>query len=245
MAHTPRSVEGSPRLRSRLLTALLAVSLPVTLCVSTSSASAEPATVPAATLALVEVPGTSPMIASAVPLTEFGYTEREFFASGEAARYRLGADPLATAQVIDAGWDYKTRVLVRAPRPAHFNGTLVIEWANVTVGQDMDFAWAESHEYLLREGYAFATVSAQQVGVERLKTWSPARYGSLSVAASNTVPVTGGVDEVVDSRNDPLSFDVFSQVSQALQQNAGDVEPLPGLEVRRMIALGASGPPGS
>ncbi|WP_376703059.1 alpha/beta hydrolase domain-containing protein [Mesorhizobium sp. ISC25] len=61
----------------------------------------------------------------------------------------------------------------------------MVEWANVTAGQDIDFAFAESWEYLLREGYAVAVVSAQNVGVDRLKTWSPERYGTLSVAVNN------------------------------------------------------------
>jgi len=235
MVQSPTTLAGRPKLRGRRLAFVLALCLPVTLGAGISTASAA-TPVQAATLTPVNVPGTSPMIASAVPLADFGYTESEFYATGEATRYRLGTNPLATAQVIDSGWDYKTRVLVRAPRPEDFNGTLIVEWANVTLGQDMDFAWAESHEYLLREGYAFATVSAQKVGVDRLKTWSPERYGSLSVDASNVDPAGG----LVDARNDPLSFDIYSQISQALQQNAGAVEPLPGLDVSRMIALGES-----
>jgi hypothetical protein len=204
---------------------------------STSDAGRQRARVPAATLSPVQVPGTTPMAAAAVDLRKRGYAEREFYATGRAHRYRGAVTGAQTdAQVIDGGWDYKTRALVRWPKARPFNGTLVVEWFNVTAGQDADFAWAESHEHLLRQGYAFAAVSAQRVGVERLKTWSPQRYGSLTVAADNADPAGG----VLDPTNDPLSWDVMAQVSAALKTNSGPDRPLPGLHVRRMIAMGES-----
>ena len=43
--------------------------------------------VPAATLTKVNVPGTSPMSATAVDLAAAGYTAREFYAEGLANRY--------------------------------------------------------------------------------------------------------------------------------------------------------------
>lgn len=193
----------------------------------------------------VQVPGTTPMTAAAVDLAAAGYTEHEFYASGVAQRYR-GVQPRAqaTGQVIDGGWPYRTRVLVRTPKAAKFNGTLVVEWANVTAGQDIDFAFAESYAHLLREGYAVAVVSAQRIGVERLKTWSPQRYADLNVTADNTDPQTG---EKIDTcppgatcPGDPLSWDIMTQVSKALKDNAGPTQPLPGLKVRRVLALGES-----
>ena len=177
------------------------------------------------------------MAAAAVDLRKHGYAEREFYATGRANRYQGAVAGARTdAQVIDGGWDYKTRVLVRWPKHQQFNGTLVVEWFNVTAGQDIDFAWAESHEYLLRQGYAVAAVSAQRIGVERLKTWSPERYGTLTVAADNVAPDGG----VLDPTDDPLSWDVMAQVSAALKANSGRNQPLPGLHVRRVIALGES-----
>jgi hypothetical protein len=186
------------------------------------------------------------MTAAAVDLASAGYTEHEYYATGQAHRFRgalRGAQ--ATAQVIDGGWPYRTRVLVRSPKTAKFNGTLVVEWANVTMGQDVDFAFAESYAHLLREGYAVAVVSAQRVGVERLKSWSPQRYGNLNVAADSTDPKTGDQIDVCPAGTpcaggDPLSWDIMTQVSLALKTNAGPAQPLPGLKVRQVIALGES-----
>lgn len=199
----------------------------------------------AAILTPVQVPGTTPMTAAAVDLAAAGYSEHEFYAAGVAQRYR-GALPgaQATAQVLDGGWPYRTRVLVRTPKAAKFNGTLVVEWANVTAGQDVDFAFAESYAHLLREGYAVAVVSAQRLGVDRLKTWSPQRYGDLNVTADSTDPKTG---EKIDTcppgtacPGDPLSWDIMTQVSKALKDNDAPTPPLPGLKVRKVIALGES-----
>jgi hypothetical protein len=114
-------------------------------------------TVPAATLTQVNVPGTSPMSATAVDLGAAGYTAKEFYAEGLANRY-TGADAntFTTATVLDGGNPYRTRVMVRYPKPHKFNGTLAVEWTNVTIGVDFEFATAEASEYLLREGYAVA-----------------------------------------------------------------------------------------
>lgn len=198
---------------------------------------------PAAELTEVQVASTTPMGAAAIDLSAYNYTEREFYAAGKANRYR-GALPglLETARIIDGNWPYQTRVLVRTPQAAKFNGTLVVEWANVTTGQDVDFAFAEAYKYLLREGYAVAVVSAQKAGVDRLKTWSPTRYGSLSVNVNNLDPQGGGnIDSTTDQpAGDALSWDVMAQAAKALKDNAGPNPPLPGMTVKHVIALGES-----
>lgn len=210
-----------------------------------AAGNAEPLKAVPAQLTEVNVAGTTPMGAAPLDLESFKYTEREFYAEGKANRYR-GTQPgvLSTAEVIDGNWPYMSRVLVRAPKPELFNGTLVVEWANVTAGQDVDFAFAESYEYLLGNGYAVAVVSAQKNGVDRLKSWSPERYGRLSVDADNIDPADGSaIDQCIDTLNcvsDPLSWDIMTQITAALKENRGTPQPLPGLKVSRVIALGES-----
>jgi hypothetical protein len=193
--------------------------------------------VPAATLTEVNVPGTSPMSATTVDLAAAGYTAREFYAEGLANRY-TGADAntFTTATVLDGGNPYRTRVMVRYPKPNKFNGTLAVEWTNVTIGVDFEFATAEATEYLLRKGYAVAIVSAQRVGVERLKTWSPQRYPGLSVDVNKC-----GASGTELCPGDPLSYDIFAQIAQALKENVGGkAAPMPGLRVKDAIAIGQS-----
>lgn len=210
---------------------------------SKTNTAAGPGSAPAAVLTEVNVPGTTPMSATTVDLVAAGYTAREFYAEGKARRYRGGGGgSQTTATVLDGGWPYRTRVMVRMPNPDKFNGTLIIEWANVTVGLDLEFATAEASKYLLREGYAVAIVSAQRVGVEATKKWSPQRYAGLSVDVNACGP--DGTSTSVGTSlctGDPLSFDIFTQIAVALKQNAGGGSaPMPGLVVNDVIAIGQS-----
>ena len=66
--------------------------------------------------------------------------------------------PLTTATVLSDGHAYKTRIVVRRPRlRARFNGTVILEWQNVSAGFDIDAGWAGGQdEFFMREGYAWA-----------------------------------------------------------------------------------------
>ena len=48
-----------------------------------------------------------------------------------------------------------------------FNGTVLMEWQNVTAGYDLDALWNPLHT--TRAGYAWIGVSAQRVGVDQLR----------------------------------------------------------------------------
>ncbi|WP_298121494.1 alpha/beta hydrolase domain-containing protein [uncultured Aurantimicrobium sp.] len=201
--------------------------------------------VPPAVLTPVEVAGTTPMAAASIDLGEYGYTETEYYADGKANRYR-GASNMdsTTAEVIDSNHDYRTRVLVRTPEAGKFNGTLLVEWTNVTIGVDADFVFAEAHEEYLREGYAYAVVSAQNAGIDALKSWSPKRYGSLHAASINADPTTG---EAIDAcptpapcPGDAYSWDIFSGVTEALLDTNSPDAALSGFDVANVIAVGQS-----
>ena len=70
-------------------------------------------------------------------------------------------------------------------------------------------------------------VSAQRVGVDQLRGWSPTRYGGLDV--------TGGGAFV----GDELSYDVFAQAAEARSRRAQST-CLVGSDVERILAIGAS-----
>jgi hypothetical protein len=184
----------------------------------------------------------TPLLASPVPLTGSGYVESEFIVRGQASRYRI-TSATADAQAIDSGHAYTTRALVRRPTDAaRFNGTVVIEWLNVSTGQDIDFVYGATRELLIRDGYAWVGVSVQRVGVERLVTWNPARYGNLSVAASNVDPNGGDIDppnpQTAAVGGDVLGWDIYSQVAAAARSSASPL--LGGLAVKKVIAAGES-----
>ena len=167
-----------------------------------------------------------PFFASDKDLATNGYIEEEFRIQGSANRYTTPS--LTTGTVIDSGHPYLTRLIVRRPvDPRRFNGTVLVEWLNVTNGFDADNLWFFDWEHVLREGYAWVGVSAQNVGVARLLSWNPTRYAGLDVTQGGAI--TG----------DDLSYDIFSQVGQAIRHPLG-VDPLGGLKPLVITGTGES-----
>jgi hypothetical protein len=159
-------------------------------------------------------------------LAVHGFIEQEFFIEGTANRYNTPTG--ATGSVLDSGHPYRTRVVVRRPASDRkFNGTVLVEWVNVTNGFDAENFWFFTWEHVLRAGYAWVGVSAQRVGVDRLKTWNPARYGALDFTRGGTIT------------NDALSYDIFMQAAQALRHPQG-IDMLGGLRAKTFIATGES-----
>src|SRR5512139_1369096 len=99
--------------------------------------------------AVTPVAGKPTLLLGAYDLAPLGYQAEEFFLSGSATSYALGCPPTS-----DGVWNatpatdapYKTRVVVIRPSdPATFNGTALVEWLNVTSGQDMPSEWMVAH----------------------------------------------------------------------------------------------------
>jgi hypothetical protein len=172
--------------------------------------------------------------ATSIPLADVGYEQAEYFVAGTAhsyvARGALGSDGRWQVNAADEA-AYKTRIVVHRPiKAGDFNGTVVIEWLNVSGGLDAAPDWVMAHNELIRSGYAWVGVSAQKVGIDggsgglvnlSLKTVNPDRYGSL---------VHPG---------DSFSYDMYSQIARAVLE-PGTVDPLGGLEVQHAIAAGES-----
>jgi hypothetical protein len=166
-----------------------------------------------------------PMTASSVDLRSHGYAEQEYFFSGTARSFTsttpLTSDGRWRVQVASTA-PYKSRMIVRAPiDPRKFNGTVIVEWLNVSAGRDIDVDWDYGYNELLSNGFAYVGVTAQAVGINGLTTFDPARYGSLSIPS------------------DDFSYDIFSQAGAALRA-ASATGPLHGLHVRHLVADGES-----
>ena len=133
---------------------------------------------------------------SAIELASRGFIEEEFFIEGSANRY--SNSEMENSTIVDSGHRYKTRLIVRRPESAaQFNGVVVVEWINVTGGPDKDIDWWQSGEHFIRNGYAYVAVSAQQMGIDTMQTWSSQRYSSLDVTHDGM------------ATRDELSYDIF------------------------------------
>ncbi|HEX6568305.1 MAG TPA: alpha/beta hydrolase domain-containing protein [Acidimicrobiales bacterium] len=184
-------------------------------------------------------------LAAAAPgpdLEDAGWVEEEYAAEGTATSYRstraLPADGSFELEE-DATADYRTRIVVRRPGDAaDFNGTVVVEWLNVSAGLDANPDYAYTADELVRGGYAWVGVSAQRIGIEG---------GPVAVSVGPAEGLSGqGLRALDPERYDSLhhpgdafAYDIYTQVARALR-DPGATDPLGGLEPERVLAVGES-----
>jgi Alpha/beta hydrolase domain len=177
-----------------------------------------------------------PLSISSSDLAAHHYVEQEFFASGTAYAFHAESTPADGRWSIEPAGSapYTTRIVVRRPASvANFNGTVVVEWMNVTAGESAP-DWTYLNPMLMRDGYAYVGVSAQSLGVEGgqailgaigpgagLVHEEPSRYGDLH------------------HPGDQFALDMFAQIGRALRP--GQVsDALGDLRPRHVVAVGES-----
>jgi hypothetical protein len=175
-----------------------------------------------------------PISANPTGLAAHGYMEQEYFASGTAYTFTPRSTPADGKWTVAVGGSapYRTRIIVRRPsNPAQFNGTVVVEWMNVSAGESAP-DWDYLNPALMDSGAAYVGVSAQALAVNGgksllgsgrtlgLSQQEPARYGSLH------------------HPGDQYSLDMFAQIGQALRAPAP--LPLGGLRPSHVVAVGES-----
>ena len=180
----------------------------------------------------VPAPGKPALLLGAFDIASVGYVAEEFFISGSASSYTPAADlgPDGRWRVSPGqAADYTTRIVALTPSdPDRFNGTVLVEWLNVSGGIDAPAVWMMAHREMVRAGYAYVAVSVQRVGVEggenlmgidmSLKSQDAQRYSSLH------------------HPGDGYAYDIFSQAGQLARQP----EILRGMRAEHVIALGES-----
>ena len=172
-------------------------------------------------------------------MTKHGCVMEEFLVEGVAASYA----PAAGTEIgLDGKWsvervgtaEYRTRMyVVRPSDPSRCNGTVLVNWQNVTAGLDLGAPVADD----LEQGYAWVGVTTQRVAIEGqpslapgmagtqgLPAWDPKRYGTLR------------------HPGDEFSYDIFTQAARAVgpERPTDTIDPLGGLQPRLMIATGGS-----
>ncbi|OBB94734.1 alpha/beta hydrolase domain-containing protein [Mycobacterium sp. 852002-40037_SCH5390672] len=187
------------------------------------------------TTQVTPAPGKPALLLSAFDLADVGYHVEEFLVSATAPCYtavtELGPD--GRWDVTPSGSaDYTTRIVVLTPSdPARFNGTVLVEWLNVSGGIDAAAVWMMAHREILRAGYAYVAVSAQRVGIEggesllgadmSLKSQDPQRYAALH------------------HPGDAFSYGIFAQIGEFLKSGAHGAV-LRDLPAQRIVAVGES-----
>jgi hypothetical protein len=179
--------------------------------------------------------GTIALQSTSIDLAAEGYEQSEYFLAGAATSYTTPVDPGPDGKWTVSPADtsrYKTRVVVYRPiDPKRFDGTVYVEWLNVSGGMDAAPNWTLSHLEQMREGAAYVGVTAQRVGIvgsgknplidaQTLHTIDPERYGSLDIPS------------------DKYSYDIYSQAGAAVRDPSTHV--LGGLRPKRVVSVGES-----
>ena len=234
----------APRGRTALAgSAALVALFPLTLAVQAAAATSS--NVSFQTAATLTGPITTghivePESAHPLELAASGYEEQEYFASGTAMAFKADSMPSdgkwSITPTTTAG--YKTRILVRRPtNPAHFNGTVIVEWMNVSAGESAP-DWDFLNPMLMRDGYAYVGVSAQALGVDGGKSLlgTPDAAGATSPGG-----LVGGEPArygTLHHPGDQYALDMYAQIGQALR--APHDTALGGLKPKHVIAVGES-----
>jgi hypothetical protein len=166
---------------------------------------------------ITPVTGPPNLLLGAYDLATLGYAAEEFFVSGSARSYAT-----------EDHADYTTRIVVCRPTDdAEFNGTVIVEWLNVSGGIDAPAVWFMAHREITRAGYVYVAVSAQHVGIEggdslvganmSLKAQDPERYSQLN------------------HPGDEFSYDIYSQIGRLVRDGV-----VVALKPKSILAVGES-----
>ena len=186
-------------------------------------------------LTVTPAPGKPALLLGAFDIASLGYVAEEFFISGTASSYssaaELGPDGRWSVTPGDSA-DFTTRMVVLRPADrTQFNGTVLVEWLNVSGGIDAPAVWMMAHREMVRAGYAYVAVSAQRVGVEggmnlmgvdmSLKSQDPKRYAALR------------------HPGDAFCYDIFTQAGRIIRDGQRN-GVLRELRAEHVVALGES-----
>lgn len=165
---------------------------------------------------------------TAFDLAEVGYGAGEYVLAATAVAYGRGGE---AAGVVEEA-PFATRILVYRPLDdAAFNGTVWVEWLNVSGGLDAAPDWLFTHTELVRAGAAWMGVSAQRTGVE-------GGAGLLGLPSLGLVAVDPRRYGELRHPGDRFSYDIYAQAGAVARRGSGTI--LDGLAVERVLAIGES-----
>jgi hypothetical protein len=183
------------------------------------------------------IPGRPVLALGNFDLSTQHYVVQEYLLSGDAVSYRAigvpGEDGKWNVEA-DQHAPFTTRlVVVRPEAPAKFNGTVVVEWLNVSAGTDGAPDWSYTHRELLRQGYAYVGVSAQKGGIDG---------GGMNLGIPGVLPIKKADPQRYANLNHPgdaFAYDIYTQAGRAIR-HARDSHLLGPLIPKHVIATGES-----
>jgi hypothetical protein len=156
-------------------------------------------------------------------LSRYGYVEEEYLMSGQA---RVFDWPDGASHKVLAQGPYTTRILIRRPKdPRRFNGTAIVEPLNPSSTVDLPIMWAESHQQMMADGYAWVGITIKPNTIKALKQFDAERYASLAMPNPQVSPRCGTAD--INAWSQPttpadetgLAWDMLSQLGRLLKED--------------------------
>jgi hypothetical protein len=183
------------------------------------------------------IPGRPVLPLGAFDLSALHYAVQEFLFSGEAVSYRAVGVPSDDGRwnvEVDKRAPFTTRlVVVRPENAAKFNGTVIVEWLNVSAGTDSGPDWNYTHRELIRQGYAYVGVSAQKGGIDG---------GGMNLGIPGVLPIKKADPRryaQLDHPGDAFAYDIYTQAGRAIRHSR-DYHLLGSLVPKHVIATGES-----
>ncbi|MEK9809707.1 MAG: alpha/beta hydrolase domain-containing protein [Candidatus Nanopelagicales bacterium] len=196
-----------------------------------------------ATVTSSPIPGGTFFTAALQDLAESGYREGEYALELSGAHiYEYVAETIevvASPAPPSPKGAYRSRMIVRLPDdPADFNGRVLVEMMNTTTTVDLDVAWEQAHEYLMREGWGYVGVTVQQTGLDALTRFRPEpnRYTGLDL---NLMTPEAAPVPLYGLRDPSLAWDLTSAVGRLVTSNSVG-GPFDGYTVRSTYLTGQS-----
>jgi hypothetical protein len=175
-------------------------------------------------------------------LSRYGYVEEEYLISGQA---RVFDWPDGARQKVLAQGPYTTRILIRRPKDSrHFNGAVIVEPFNPSSPVDLPIMWAESHQQMLADGYAWVGLTIKPNTIKALKQFDAARYASVAMPNPLASPrceaaeINAWSQPTTPADETGLAWDILSQLGRLLKEDA-PVNPL-GQPAQRLYMTGQS-----
>jgi hypothetical protein len=191
----------------------------------------------------------APFESVAGEIAAVGGVEEEFVFEGVATQFGLAGG--AREYPADGHWNaepmseqpFRSRFVVLRPvDPAHFNGTVIAEWNNVSGGQDK-FLGALLASQLIEDGFAVVGITTQKVGVHGIPN-----TGEVSEYFGTVITNPPGLAEFDPARygtlehpGDGYCYDIFTQAAELLgPDRPRELDPLGEFDVRHIVATGGS-----
>jgi Alpha/beta hydrolase domain len=183
------------------------------------------------------IPGKPVLSLGNFDLSAQHYLVQEYLLSGDAVSYRAVGVPSEDGKwnvEVDKHAPFATRlVVVRPEDPAKFNGTVIVEWLNVSAGTDGAPDWSYTHRELIRQGYAYVGVSAQKGGIDG---------GGMNLGIPGVLPIKKADPQRYADLNHPgdaFAYDIYTQAGRAIRRSR-DSHLLGPLIPKHVIATGES-----